>query len=189
MALGKAITYVARLVARPFGYLAFALALLLMSAAARLLGETHELGFFCERLSRALWRYPEVTRRGVQMAWLAWALLFVVALSPFDPLAYYFTSGLGFAHLAAGRYEEAIEWADRALQTQPRFVLATRYKLVCLAHLGRTAEASDWLQRVLALHPGLTVAAWKASWATAVLSPQILALYVDGLRKAGLPDE
>src|ERR1700716_2261737 len=87
MALGKAITYVARLVARPFGYLAFALALLLMSAAARLLGETHELGFFCERLSRALWRYPEVTRRGVQMAWLAWALLFVVALSPFDPLS------------------------------------------------------------------------------------------------------
>jgi adenylate cyclase len=110
-------------------------------------------------------------------------------LSPFDPLAYYFTSGLGFAHLAAGRYDEAIEWADRALQTQPRFVLAMRYKLVCLAHLGRAAEARDWLKRVLALQPGLTVAAWKGSWATAVFSPEILALYEDGLRKAGVPEE
>jgi adenylate cyclase len=133
--------------------------------------------------------------RGWALSWQNQPVLAIEAhqqairLSPFDPLAYYFTSGLGFAHLAAGRYEEAIEWADRALQTQPRFVLAMRYRLVCLAHLGRTAEARDWLKRVLSLQPGLTVAAWKASWATAVFSPEILALYVDGLRKAGLPEE
>ena len=47
----------------------------------------HELGFFCQRLSGAVRRYPEVTRRGVQMAWLAWALLFAIALSPIDPMA------------------------------------------------------------------------------------------------------
>jgi hypothetical protein len=35
----------------------------------------------------AIWRYPEVTRRGVQMGWVAWAVLFGVALSPLDPLA------------------------------------------------------------------------------------------------------
>src|SRR5947209_9227543 len=77
----------ARLVALPFGYLAFALALVALSAAAWLLGEEHELGFFCQRLSGAVRRYPEVTRRGVQMAWLAWALLFAIALSPIDPIA------------------------------------------------------------------------------------------------------
>src|SRR4051794_35949250 len=72
---------------RPIGYLLFAVSLLALSAAAKVLGEEHELGFFSGRLARTLWRYPEVTRRGVQMAWLAWAVLFAVALRPLDPLA------------------------------------------------------------------------------------------------------
>ena len=58
-----------------------------LSGAARLLGHTHELGFFSSRLATTLWRYPEVTRRGVQMAWIAWAALFAIALSPLDPIA------------------------------------------------------------------------------------------------------
>ena len=65
----------------------FVVSLLALSAAARLLGQTHELGFFSGRLARMLWRYPELTRRGVQIAWLSWALLFGVALSPLDPIA------------------------------------------------------------------------------------------------------
>jgi hypothetical protein len=65
----------------------FVAALFALSAAAKLLGEGHELGFFSGRLSQMLWRYPEVTRRGVQMAWAAWVLLFVLALSPLDPIA------------------------------------------------------------------------------------------------------
>ena len=76
-----------RLVARPFGYLAFVVALAALSATAWLLGDEHELGFFSDRLARSVWRHPEVTRRGVQVAWLAWAILFCVALSPIDPLA------------------------------------------------------------------------------------------------------
>jgi hypothetical protein len=75
-----------RLVLRPFGYLIFVIALAALSATAWLLGEEHELGFFSGRLARSVWRYPEVTRRGVQMAWIAWAALLVVALSPIDPL-------------------------------------------------------------------------------------------------------
>jgi hypothetical protein len=74
-----------RLVLRPFGYLAFVLALGALSVAAKLLGETHELGFFAGRISRMIWRYPEVTRRGVQTAWLAWAVLIVLAVSPISP--------------------------------------------------------------------------------------------------------
>jgi hypothetical protein len=76
-----------RTVLRPVGYLLFALSLLALSGAARLLGDEHELGFFSGRLARMLWRYPEVTRRGVQMAWLAWGVLFAVAVSPLDPIA------------------------------------------------------------------------------------------------------
>jgi hypothetical protein len=70
---------------RPIGYLAFVIALAALSGAASLLGERHELGFFAGRLSRTIWRYPEVVRRGVQMAWLVWAALFAAALSDTTP--------------------------------------------------------------------------------------------------------
>lgn len=79
--------WVVRQLLRPFGYLLFVVSLVALSGAARLLGETHDLGFFSGRLARMLWRYPEVTRRGIQMAWLAWAIMFVVAISPLDPIA------------------------------------------------------------------------------------------------------
>jgi hypothetical protein len=76
-----------RAIARPFGYLAFVLALAALSAAAKLLGDRDELGYFTDRLARMIWRYPEVTRRGVQIAWVVWALAFLIALPPLDPLA------------------------------------------------------------------------------------------------------
>jgi hypothetical protein len=91
---------VVRLVCRPLGYLAFVCALLALSAAARLLGESHELGYFCGRVSRAVWRYPEITRRGVQMAWVVWAVLFGVAASPIDPVATWWDA-VALAALAA----------------------------------------------------------------------------------------
>lgn len=75
-----------RLVARPFGYLAFVIALSALSASARLLGQSHELGFFAGTLARTVWRYPEVTRRGIQMAWLVWAFILGIAVSPLDPI-------------------------------------------------------------------------------------------------------
>jgi hypothetical protein len=72
---------------RPFGYLAFVVALAALSATAKLLGDEQELGFFAGRLNETIRRYPEVTRRGVQMAWLSWCLLLALALSPIDPIA------------------------------------------------------------------------------------------------------
>jgi len=85
--LVRGLRAVSRWFLRPFGYLAFVLALGGLSAAARLLGGDHDLGFFAGRLNDMIWRYPEVTRRGVQMAWLVWAALFGVAISPLDPVA------------------------------------------------------------------------------------------------------
>ena len=76
-----------RLLVRPIGYLSFVLSLLALSAAARILGDRNELGFFSERLARMLWRYPELTRRGIITAWLIWAAAFAISVSPLDPLA------------------------------------------------------------------------------------------------------
>jgi hypothetical protein len=75
-----------RFVVRPLGYLAFVIALAALSITSRLLGERNELGFFAGRLARTMWGYPEITRRGIQVAWLTWAGLLVLAISPLDPL-------------------------------------------------------------------------------------------------------
>ena len=75
-----------RLAVRPFGYLLFVVALSALSGAARLLGTDHELGFFAGRLGDAIRRYPEITRPGVQVAWVCWLVLLGIALSPVDPI-------------------------------------------------------------------------------------------------------
>jgi hypothetical protein len=103
----------ARALLRPFGYLAFVIALAALSGAARLLGERHELGFFSGRLSRMLWRYPEVTRRGVETAWFVWAALFVIALTPLDPIASWWDE-VALGALALGVLWHRIYGANRA---------------------------------------------------------------------------
>jgi len=116
------------------------------------------------------------------------ALNRAIRLSPLDPLGHIFTGGLAVAHLIARRYEEAIEWADRSLREVPRFESALRNRVVACAHLGRIEEARDWLGRLLEVTPGLTIARYKALY-SAIHPREILDLYVEGLRKAGLPEE
>jgi adenylate cyclase len=116
------------------------------------------------------------------------ALEHAIRLSPLDPLGYLFATAFAFAYSVAHRYEEAIEWADRSLQQQPRFVIPVRLKTALCAHLDRIEEAREWLDRLLELLPGLTIAKYKAA-AEVWFSPEFLAWYLAGLRKAGLPEE
>ena len=113
-----------------------------------------------------------------------WAL----RLSPFDPFGCLSAAGMAFAHLAARRFEEAIEWADRALHEQPRFIVAIRAKIVANAYLGRLDEARADLGRMPAIDSKLTIAEWRA-FATPLFAPEFLELYVTGMRLAGLPEE
>jgi len=111
-----------------------------------------------------------------------------IRLSPLDPFGYGFTTGLAFAHFAARRYEEAIGWADRALGEQPRFPPAVRLKVALCGYLGRLEEGQRWLKRMLELDPGLTIAGFQSS-IEVYLPPDIRTNYIEGLRKAGLPEE
>ena len=109
-------------------------------------------------------------------------------LSPLDPLTHYFASGIAFGYLYMKRFEEAVEWADRSFDQEPRYTPVLRVKVVACAQLGRIEEAQHCLRQVLELQPGLTIARLKNHPGMSV-TPQILSLFTDGFRKAGMPEE
>jgi tetratricopeptide (TPR) repeat protein len=105
-------------------------------------------------------------------------------LSPFDPYTFRFAHTIAISHLAARRFEQAIEWADRTLHDQPRFASAMRVKVAALAHLCRLDEARTELGRLLAINPKVTIAGFRAY--PLFCSPEVLEVYVTGLIGADL---
>jgi tetratricopeptide (TPR) repeat protein len=110
-----------------------------------------------------------------------------IRLSPNDPSVFNFYLALGLAHLTAGRCEEALPWADRAVAANAR--LATlRLKLSLCGYLSRREAANECLQRLRETIPEPTVAIVMRDVVKA-MSPELTARIVEGLRKAGLPEE
>jgi adenylate cyclase len=107
-------------------------------------------------------------------------------LSPFDPYTFNGALYIAIAHLVARRFEQAIEWADCALHGQPRVVGGLRVKVVAHAHLGHLDEARAELSRVLDIDPKLTIEGFREQ--AHYQAPEVLELYVAGLRLAGLPE-
>ena len=108
-------------------------------------------------------------------------------LSPFDPYTFRCAFVIATAHLASRRFEQAIEWADRALHDQPRTVGAMRVKIAANAHLGHLDAARAELGRMLAIDPKLTIAGFREY--AHFQAPEVLELNVTGLRLAGLPEK
>jgi TolB-like protein len=116
------------------------------------------------------------------------ALQRAMRLSPLDPQRWMFYGALALAHLVAGRYEDAIEWADRALHQQPRATAVVTYKAVACGYLGRVEEGRECVRRLRELRPGASVAHSKRLFGP-ISSPEVIAIFVEGYRKAGLPEE
>jgi tetratricopeptide (TPR) repeat protein len=108
-------------------------------------------------------------------------------LSPFDPYSFLCAVNIAASHLAARRFEQAIEWADRALHDRPRIVSAIRVKVIANAHLGHLDEARAELTRLLAVDPNWTIAEFLRRYAHS-LAPEVRELFVTGMRLAGLPE-
>jgi tetratricopeptide (TPR) repeat protein len=108
-------------------------------------------------------------------------------LSPLDPRSFTWQFMTALAHYCAGRYQEAISWAERSLRDQPNFASAMRILAASLALEGRLAEALKATARLRTAYPAL-----RASKLGDVMPPfrrpEDRAKYVEGLRQAGLPE-
>ncbi|WP_158322677.1 winged helix-turn-helix domain-containing tetratricopeptide repeat protein [Acidisphaera rubrifaciens] len=107
-------------------------------------------------------------------------------LSPADPLTFIFNSAASYAHFVAGRYEQAVHAARRALSEGPTYLVALRLLATSLAHAGRVEEAAEAARTLLSLAPGYTLAA--AADHASMRDPVTRRRFVDGLRLAGVPD-
>jgi hypothetical protein len=90
------------------------------------------------------------------------------------------------AHFLAGRCDEASLWAAKALREHPNFLPAIRMSAASLASAGRLAEAQKAMARMRQIDPALRVAGLKDL--VPFRRPKDFARYVEGLRRAGLPD-
>ena len=113
-------------------------------------------------------------------------------LSPRDTFAYAFMQFVGVAKIFLGVDDQAVAWLRRSIESNRNFPQAHFYLGVALARLGRLDEARSTVGGGLALNPALTVSRLSATLTTASDDPTFLAgceRLLEGLRKAGLPEE
>jgi adenylate cyclase len=107
-------------------------------------------------------------------------------LSPSDPGAFFFVTGEAMSHLLSGRYAEAAEVGARSAATYAEWdstywVLAPAY-----VHLDQIDKARAAVAKLLSLTPGATVSRFRTR--LPFKDERRLAIVLEGLRKAGLPE-
>ncbi|HEU0062019.1 MAG TPA: winged helix-turn-helix domain-containing tetratricopeptide repeat protein [Hyphomicrobiaceae bacterium] len=112
-------------------------------------------------------------------------LAHAMRLSPLDPTSYHMQAGTGFAHFLAGRFDEACKWAERALREEPGCTPAAAVTAAAHALAGRLQEAQREMAHLRQVYPALRVTTFTGF---TFRRPEHLALWRDGLRKAGLPE-
>jgi len=110
-----------------------------------------------------------------------------IRLSPLDPLTYFAFTGMAFAHACAGRYDESVSWATKALHEQPSNAQALRVAAIAYALSDRMVDARAAMARLREVDPTL-----RLSNLDRVVAPLRRAedreRYIESLRKAGLPE-
>jgi TolB-like protein len=109
-----------------------------------------------------------------------------IRLSPLDPEIYRMQAGMAAAHLFAGRFEEASSWAAKSFRDLPSFLMVVAVIAASHALAGRADEAQRAMQHLRQLDPSLRISN-LTEWLP-IRRPQDLAIFADGLRKAGLPE-
>lgn len=107
-------------------------------------------------------------------------------LNPRHPRSSTFTlTGICAAHFLARRFEQSVQWGQRAVAVAPGANIARRTVAAALAHLGRIDEARAEIVELRRHQSNATLermrlASFPHDW--------MYDLYIDGLRMAGLPE-
>src|SRR5262245_28401538 len=104
-------------------------------------------------------------------------------MSPHDPQNAIFNTGLAVVHYLEGRFAEAVEYSDKALQQRSAFTAGYRIHVASLAQNGQIDEAREALARLKEMHPDLSIA-WIEK--NVPYTPGPMEKFIEGMRKAGL---
>jgi tetratricopeptide (TPR) repeat protein len=105
-------------------------------------------------------------------------------LSPLDPFAFNVHLGMGLAHFAAGRTQEAIALVRRALSERPGLLWPYRDLAVYHAHHGDLAAASEALRHFIDGRENISLTSMGDG--LRFMDPALLSRYLRGLKLAGL---
>ena len=146
-----------------------------------------------EMVDRAVTLNPNAAHAWAQRAWTYYlagqpeeairSFERAIRLSPFDPWLFSRLAGMSAALISLGRFDEAAVAARKALRENQTFAMAYRCLAVALAHLGRDAEARKTVAQFLEIRPHFRISEWVAR-----SDRPPTQMFVDGLRKAGLPE-
>jgi len=106
-------------------------------------------------------------------------------LSPLDVEIHRMQTGMAFAQMFTGRFDEASTWATKALREMPDYLPGLSVAAASHALAGRMEEASRAMQRLRQIDPALRVSNLK-DWLP-VRRPEDLAKWGQGMQMAGLP--
>ena len=109
-----------------------------------------------------------------------------IRLNPLDPLIARMQTGIASAQFLAGHYKDAALSAQSALRQHPIDQPLLRVAAASHALAGQTTDAQHAIARVRVLDPELRLS--KAAELAPCRRPEDVSKYVDGLRKAGLPE-
>jgi adenylate cyclase len=106
-------------------------------------------------------------------------------MAPFGPRVARVLQGMSEAYFFQRKFDDAINYATRALPRMPKNLAAWRLKIAALAHANRLDEAREALQHLATLKPANSISTlprrnYRHQW--------MRDLYSDGLRKAGVPE-
>ena len=107
-------------------------------------------------------------------------------LSPFDPLNYHPYLALASAYLFTDRFEEAVTYSTKAIQSNPGFSVLHAYLVASHVNLGRLDAARAAAQRLLEIAPGFTIGGFVRM--DLFRAPALMEAVRAALRKAGLPE-
>ena len=171
--------------------------------AAALSTGGHALGYVVEDLDagtrfidRALELNPNLASAWFMSGWLrVWRgepdiaiahFMRFQRMSPVDPLLVRMNSGIAFAYVLAGRYDEAASHAEQALNDDPNSHQGLRMAAISNALAGRIERARKAVARLRQIDPALRVSNLRNL--TPLRRPEDVARVAEGMQKAGLPE-